>query len=149
MTPDQDQEAFIAQARARLRELEALREEAHISLTADDLEQVEREFLLRLDDIHGAITRALRGQPATLNAHPLTRYTIYRLDLRGDRWLRILTTHDLPAALRHLIEQQVSGEIAHVVAWVSLADRTSQERDDHRFRPRLAITDASDHSVRM
>ena len=147
MTPDQD--AFIAQARARLRELEALREEARVSLTSDDLEQVEREFLVRLDDIHGAITRALRGLPATLNAHPLTRYTIYRLDLAGDRWLRLLTTRDLPAALRHLIEQQGSGEIAHIIAWNTLDDRAQQERADSRFRPRLDIADASDHRVRM
>lgn len=147
MSPDQ--EAFIVQARARLRELEALRAEARVSLTSDDLDLVEHELLLHLDDIHGAITSVLRGQPATLNARPLTRYTTYRLDMAGDCWLRLLTTRDLTTALRDLIEEQTSGEIAHLVAWTSLDDRGAQERADRRFRPRLAITDATDHSVRM
>lgn len=147
MTPEQ--ESFIERARARLRELEALRDEARDALTSDDFAEVERELLLRLDDIHGAITRALRERQATLNARPTTRYTIYLLDLAAGKWLRVLTTRDLPAAVRHLIELQASGEIAHIVAWVTLADRAGQERDDARFQPALAIVDASDHRVRM
>lgn len=136
-------------ARARLRELEALREEARDSLTSDDFAEVDRELLLRLDDIHGAITRALRGQSATLNARPTTRYTIYWLDMTASCWLRVLTTRDISTGLRHLIELQASGEIAHIVAWLTLADRTAQEGDAARFRPRLIVADASDHEVRM
>src|SRR5579864_474227 len=60
MTPEQ--EAFLIRARARLRELEALREEAHVALTSDEHAEVDRELLQRLDDVHAAITRALRGQ---------------------------------------------------------------------------------------
>jgi hypothetical protein len=144
-----DQEAFLARARVRLRELEALRLEARDTLTSDDFAEVDRETLLRLDDVHGAITRALRGQQATLNARPATRYTVYQLDLRAGRWLRVLTSRDMPIAVRHLIELQSSGEIAHVVAWLTLDDRTAQEHDAARFRPQLAVADAGDHVVRM
>jgi hypothetical protein len=147
MTPDQ--EAFLARARARLRELEALREEARVSLTSDDYAEVDRELMLRLDDVRGAMTRALRGQEATLNARPATRYTVYRLDLAAGRWLRLLTTRDLPTAVRHLMDLQGAGEIAHVVAWLTLAERMAQEHDAARFRPQLAVADARDHTVRM
>lgn len=145
MTPEQ--EAFLIRARARLRELEALREEAHVALTSDEHAEVDRELLQRLDDVHGAITRALRGQQATLNARPATRYTVYRLDVTVGQWLRVLTTRDMPTALRHLIDQQSSGEIAHLVAWLTLADRTAQEQDAARFRPQLSVTDARDHII--
>ncbi len=147
MTPDQ--EAFLTNARARLRELEALRAEASVSLTSDDFAEVDRELMLRLDDVRGAMTRALRGQQATLNARPTTRYTIYRLDLPVGQWLRVLTTRDIPTAVRHLIELQGSGEIAHIVAWLTLDDRTAQERDATRFRPQLSIADAAGHIVGM
>src|SRR5260370_11286920 len=89
-----EQHAFLARARALLRELEALRAEAQDLLTADDYETVAGELLLRLDDTHAAMTRVLRGQPATLNARPATRYTIYQLDVAGGRWLRMLTARD-------------------------------------------------------
>lgn len=144
-----DQAAFLDRARARLRELEALREEAHNALTTDDFLEVDQELLLRLDDVHAAMTRALRGQGATLNARPATRYTVYWLDLVAGRWLRVLTTRDLPTGVRHLIELQASGEIAHIVAWLTLSERTAQERDAQRFRPQLVVADASDHIVRM
>jgi hypothetical protein len=144
-----DQEAFLATARARLRELEALRAEASVSLTSDDLAEVDRELMLRLDDVRGAMTRALRGQQATLNARPTTRYTNYRLDLPAGRWLRVLTTRDIPTAVRHLIELQSAGEIAHIVAWLTLADRTAQEGDTARFRPQVGVADAADHVVGM
>ncbi len=144
-----DQAAFLDRARARLRELEALREEARDAITTDDFAEVDRELLVRLDDVHAAMTRALRGQVATLNARPATRYTIYWLDLAAGRWLRVLTTRDMPTAVRHLIELQTSGEIAHIVAWMTLGDRTTQERDERRFRPQLVVADASDHIVRM
>ena len=68
-----EQRAFLVRARARLRELEALRARAQDALTADDYETVAGELLLRLDDTHAAITRVLRGQPATLNSRPGTR----------------------------------------------------------------------------
>ena len=147
MTPDQ--EAFLVRARARLRELEELRAEAGDALTSDDFALVDREVLERMDDVHGAITRVLRGQPATLNARPATRYTVYRLDVLAGRWLRVLTARDMPTAVRHLIELQGLGEIAHLVAWLTLSDRTAQERDESRFRPQLSVVDASDHVVRM
>ena len=147
MTPEQ--EAFLIRARARLRELEALREEAHVALTSDEHAEVDRELLQRLDDVHGAITRALRGQQATLNARPATRYTVYLLDLAGARWLRVLTARDLPAALERLIELQQSGEIAHVLPWCTLGERTAHEQDGARFRPPLAVVDASDHTIRL
>jgi hypothetical protein len=144
-----EQHAFLARARAHLRELEALRAEAQDLLTADDYETVAGELLLRLDDTHAAMTRVLRGQPATLNARPATRYTIYQLDVAGGRWLRTLTARDLPAALQHLIELQQSGEIAHLVAWRTASDRAAQEQDAARFRPLLAVVDASDHQIRL
>lgn len=147
MTPDQA--AFLDRARARLRELEALHEEARTALTTDDFVEVDRELLVRLDDVHAAMTRALRGQVATLNARPTTRYTVYRLDVTAGRWLRVLTTRDMPTGVRHLIELQASGEIAHIVAWLTLSDRTAQERDERRFRPQLVVADASDHILRM
>ena len=147
MTPEQ--QSFISRARAYLRELESLRDEARDALTSDDYALVERELLLRLDGIHGAITRALRQQPATLNTRPATRYTNYLLDLTTGQWMRVLTTRDLPTAVSRLIELQASGEIAHMVAWLTLADRTNQEHHDTRFRSQLAIVDARDHSVRM
>ncbi|HEX9057244.1 MAG TPA: hypothetical protein VF818_06890 [Ktedonobacterales bacterium] len=147
MTPDQ--EAFLARARDRLRELEALRDDAHDGLTSDDFVEVDRELLQRIDDVHGAITQALRGLPATLNARPATRYTVYRLDVTAGQWLRVLTTRDVSTAVRHLMEQQGSGEIAHVVAWLSIGDRAAQERDAGRFRPQLTVADARDHVVRL
>ena len=147
MSPEQ--EAFLVRARARLRELEGLRDDARDTLTADDFALVEREVLLRLDGIHAAITRALRGQLATLNDRPATRYTIYQLDLGAERWLRLLTTRDLTIAVSHLTELQSSGEIAHIVAWLTLTDRGEQERADPRFRPALAIVDARDHRVNL
>lgn len=142
MTPEQ--EAFIARARARLRELEGLRAEARDTLTTDDYAEGDREIMLHLDAIHGAITRALRGQVASLHARPATRYTVYRLDIAGGRWFRVLTTRDMPTALRHLIDLQESGEISHLVPWETLADRAIREGDGSRFRPRLAIVDAGD-----
>jgi hypothetical protein len=144
-----EQQAFLARARARLRELEALRAQAHDALTADDDETVARELLLRLDETHAAITRVLRGQAATLNARPGTRYTVYLLDMAGERWLRVLTARDLAPALERLIALQQSGEIAHVLVWRTLDERTAQEQDDARFRPRLAVLDASDHAIRL
>lgn len=144
-----EQEAFLARARVRLRELEGLCEEARDALTSDDFALVQQEVLVRLDDTHAAMTRALRGQQATLNARPATRYTLYRLDLAASRWLRILTTRDLAIAVGQVIELQASGEIAHLIAWLTLSDRTEQERSDARFRPQVAIVDARDHSVRM
>ncbi|HEV2238392.1 MAG TPA: hypothetical protein VGR57_17160 [Ktedonobacterales bacterium] len=144
-----EQHAFLARARARLRELEALRAEAQQALTADDYEVVAGELLLRLDDTHAAMIRVLRGQHATLNARPGTRYTIYQLDVPGGRWLRMLTARDLPAALARLIELQQSGEIAHFVAWQTLSDRAAQEQDATRFRPPLAVVDARDHTIRL
>ncbi|HEY7832991.1 MAG TPA: hypothetical protein VIG30_05435 [Ktedonobacterales bacterium] len=147
MTPEQ--EAFLVRARARLRELEGLRDDTRDTLTADDFALVERELLLRLDDIHAAITRALRSEPATLNARPATRYTIYQLNLGAGQWQRLLTTRDLTIAVTHLTELQASGEIAHIVAWLTLTDRAEQERDDPRFRPALAIVDARDHRVNL
>src|SRR5215469_16718177 len=143
MTPDQ--ETFLVRARARLRELEGLRAEAGDALTSDDFALVDREVLDRLDEVHGAITRVLRGQPATLNAHPATRYTVYRLDVSAGRWLRVLTVRDMPTAVRQLIELQGLGEIAHLVAWLTVSDRTAQEHDASRFRPQLTVVDASDH----
>jgi hypothetical protein len=144
-----EQRAFLVRARARLRELEALRARAQDALTADDYETVAGELLLRLDDTHAAITRVLRGQPATLNSRPGTRYTIYQLDLAGGRWLRVLTARDLPVALERLIELQQSGEIAHLLPWRTLSERAAQERDGARFRPTLAVVDASDHTIRL
>jgi hypothetical protein len=144
-----EQEAFLVRARARLRELEALHEEARQSLTTDDFAEVNREVLVHLDDIHGAMTQVMRGQPATLNARPATRYTVYRLDVAGGRWLRVLTVRDMPTAVRHLIELQSSGEIAHLVAWLTVSERAAQEQDVTRFRPPLSVEDAGDHIVRM
>lgn len=142
MTPEQD--AFIARARARLRELEDLRAAAREALTTDDFDEADSEIMLHVDAIHGAITRALRGQTASLHPRPVTRYTVYRLDIAGGRWLRVLTTRDMPTALRHLIDWQLSGEISHLVPWETLGDRDERERDETRFRPRLAILDAGD-----
>jgi hypothetical protein len=146
---DPDQEAFLQSARARLREIESLRAEAHDGLTSDDFEVVNRELMELRDEIHASITQALRGQPASLNPRPGQRYTVYRLDLPAQQWLRILTTRDLPTATRELIEQQDFGESAHLVAWVSLADRAAQEHDQSRFKPPLHIADASDHVIRL
>jgi hypothetical protein len=145
MTPEQ--EAFIARARARLRELEGLREDARFALTSDDFAEVDGEIMLHLDAVHGAITRVLRSQPAALNVRPATRYTVYHLDVGAGRWLRVLTTRDMPTALRHLIELQGSGEISHLVAWQTLADRTAQEQDASRFRPQLTVVDVTDQSA--
>src|SRR5260221_734577 len=110
-----EQEAFLVRARARLRELEALHEEARQSLTTDDFVEVNREVLVRLDDIHGAMTQVMRGQPATLNARPATRYTVYRLDVAGGRWLRFLTVRGIPTAMRHLFDHQGAVDICHQV----------------------------------
>ena len=144
-----EQRAFLARARARLRELEGLAAWAQESLTADDFATVASELMLRLDDTHAAMTRVLRGQPATLNARPATRYTIYRLDAAGGRWLRVLTARDLAPALERLIELQQSGELAHLLPWRTLDERAAQEQDAARFRPLLAVVDASDHSIRL
>lgn len=146
---DPDQEAFLQRARARLREIEALWAEAHDGLTSDDVEVVARELMAARDEIHASITQVLRGQPASLNARPGRRYTVYRLDLPAQRWLRILTTRDLPTATRQLIELQDFGEPAHLVAWVSLADRAAQEHDEERFKPLLIVADAKDHVIRL
>jgi hypothetical protein len=144
-----EQHAFLKRARARLRELEALAAWAQDSLTADDFATVAGELLLRLDNTHAAMTRVLRGQPATLNARPATRYTVYRLDATGGRWLRVLTARDFTPALERLIELQQSGELAHLLAWRTLGERAAQEQDGARFRPLLAVEDASDHAIRL
>lgn len=146
---DPDQETFLQRARARLREIEALWTEAHDGLTSDDFAVVGQELTGLRDEIHGSITQALRGQPTSLNLRPARRFTVYRLDLPAERWLRVLTTRDLPTATRQLIELQGFGEAAHLVAWVSLADRAAQEHDQSRFRPLLLVTDAADHVIRM
>jgi hypothetical protein len=146
---DVDQTAFLARARARLRELDLLLAEAADALTSDDLAMVQHEAILQRDDIHGAVTRVLRGYAATLNAHPTLRYTIYSLDMPAARWLRVLTSRDLTTAVRHLIELQGFGEPAHLVAWLTLADRAAQERDPARFSPQCVVADAKDHVIRM
>jgi hypothetical protein len=144
-----EQHAFLRRARARLRELEGLAARAQDSLTADDFTVVAAELLLRMDDTHTAMTRVLRGQPATLNARPATRYTIYQLDAAGGRWLRVLTARDFAPALERLIELQQSGEIAHLLPWRTLDERAAREQDAARFRPLLAVEDASDHAIRL
>lgn len=146
---DPDQETFLQRARARLREIESLWEEAHDGLTSDDYEVVSRELLAMRDAIHGSITQVLRGKPASLNTQPARRFTVYRLDLTAQRWLRILTTRDLPTATRQLIDLQGFGEPAHLVAWVSLTDRAAQEHDQTRFKPFLHMADAVDHVIRL
>jgi hypothetical protein len=146
---DADQETFLQRARARLRELEALGSEAHDGLTSDDFEVVHRELMCLRDEIHASITQALRGQATSLNPQPGRRFTVYRLDLPAERWLRILTTRDLLTAARQLIEVQGYGDAAHLVAWISLADRAAQEHDQTRFRPALLVADATDHVIRL
>jgi hypothetical protein len=144
-----DQETFLQSARARLQEITSVWTEAHDGLTSDDFEVVNRELTALRDEIHGSITLVLRGQPASLNPRPARRFTVYQLDLTAQRWLRVLTTRDLPTAARELIELHEFGEPAHLVAWVSLADRAAQEHDQTRFKPLLAVADAADHVIRL
>jgi hypothetical protein len=146
---DPEQETFLRGARARLGEITGLWAEAHEGLTSDDFAIVGGELMALRDQIHGSITQVLRGQPASLNPRPGRRFTVYRLDLPAQSWLRVLTTRDLPTAIRKVIELQDFGEPAHLVAWDTLTERGAQERDATRFKPLLRVADAADHVIHL